>query len=144
VTEITSFSGEYRWLSNFWQVEVKFDGDTYPSVENAYQAAKASDITERWQFKNMTAAQAKKAGKTIKSFRVDWDFVKVPIMRDLIRHKFMNPELRAKLIATGNAELIEGNWWGDKFWGVCKNDGLNWLGKILMEVRSEIIIAGNI
>jgi len=37
---INSFKGEHRWLSNFWPTYVQFDGELYPSVENAYVAAK--------------------------------------------------------------------------------------------------------
>ena len=33
---------------------------------------------------------------------------------------------------------IEGNTWNDTFWGVCNGQGQNWLGKILMLVRSEL------
>ena len=49
-----------------------------------------------------------------------------------------NPELGNKLLETGNQELVEGNTWGDIFWGVCNGKGQNWLGKILMMVRDEI------
>lgn len=55
-----------------------------------------------------------------------------------MRVKFRNPELRDKLVATGDAEIVEGNWWGDKFWGVCRGVGENHLGKILMRIRTEL------
>ena len=65
--------------------------------------------------------------------------VKVKLMFDLVTEKFkQNPELKQKLLETGNQELIEGNTWNDTFWGVCNGQGQNWLGKILMLVRSEI------
>lgn len=38
----------------------------------------------------------------------------------------------------GDAELIEGNTWGDRIWGVCDGVGENRLGKILMRVRAEM------
>ena len=38
--EINDFRGPYRWLSNFHEVEVLLDGETYASTEHAYQAAK--------------------------------------------------------------------------------------------------------
>ena len=56
-------------------------------------------------------------------------------MRDALIQKFSDKKLQKKLIDTGDAELIEGNWWGDKFWGVCEGEGENHLGKLLMEVR---------
>jgi predicted NAD-dependent protein-ADP-ribosyltransferase YbiA (DUF1768 family) len=34
--------------------------------------------------------------------------------------------------------LIEGNTWGDKFWGQVKGEGANYLGRLLMKVREEL------
>ena len=59
-------------------------------------------------------------------------------MEYLLLQKFFIPELREKLLATGNEELIEGNWWGDTYWGVCKGKGENNLGKSLMKIRTEL------
>ena len=41
-------------------------------------------------------------------------------------------------MATGDAELVEGNTWNDTYWGVCNGVGHNHLGKILMQVRQEL------
>jgi len=43
-----------------------------------------------------------------------------------------------RLLQTGDAKLVLNNKWNDKFWGVCRGVGENWLGKILMEVRDEL------
>jgi len=59
-------------------------------------------------------------------------------MKSCLQEKFSDPLLRKKLLATGNATLIEGNTWGDTYWGVCKGKGQNKLGKLLMELRSEL------
>ena len=59
-------------------------------------------------------------------------------MRDVLRLKFADEVMAAKLLATGDAELVEGNTWGDRFWGVSGGNGLNWLGRLLMEVRSDL------
>ncbi len=59
-------------------------------------------------------------------------------MAGLLVQKFQHPELAALLRATDDAELIEGNTWGDTFWGVCKGKGANNLGRMLMEIRSTI------
>ena len=55
-----------------------------------------------------------------------------------VRMKFTDPALAAKLLATGEATLVEGNHWGDTFWGVCDGEGRNQLGEILMTVREEL------
>ncbi len=136
---IDRFQGEYRWLSNFQAVDVVFDGETYPSTEAAYQAAKTMNIDDRRIIRDApTPGKAKKIGMTV-TLRPDWEVVKVAVMTDLVRQKFTNnPELRAKLLATGDQELIEGNDWSDRFWGVCDGVGENWLGKITMMIRAEL------
>ena len=60
-------------------------------------------------------------------------------MRDLIHQKFSNENLKIKLLNTKDAILIEENYWGDYFWGKVNGKGLNWLGKILMEERENIL-----
>lgn len=58
---------------------------------------------------------------------------------EICKAKFsQNPDLADKLVATKDAELIEGNTWGDRIWGVCDGIGENRLGKILMRVRAEM------
>jgi hypothetical protein len=60
-------------------------------------------------------------------------------MFELLHLKFTNDRLRDMLLATGNAELIEGNNWRDTFWGQCPiGTGANHLGRLLMQVRKEI------
>ena len=135
---ITEFKGAYRYLSNFWEVPVVLDGETYPSIENAYQSAKTLDLTARKPFATMSAKEAKAAGKKAQ-LRQDWESVKIQYMKFLVWQKFsVHRELQAKLLLTGDSELVEGNTWGDTFWGVCGGQGENHLGKILMEVREEL------
>ena len=137
-TKIDSFSGTWGFLSNFAPCDVWLDGVKYTSVEIAYQAAKTLILKQREKFllNGVTPAMAKKMGRGLK-LRPDWEEVKVGIMRDLLMQKFNPTILRRKLIATFQAELIEGNFWGDTFWGVCRGVGENWLGKLLMEVRKH-------
>ena len=150
---IDSFSDEYRFLSNFYLHPVKYVGLIFPSNEHAFQAIKSLDETLRIPFqiqdvlpiikiggkleqmKQMTCAQAKRTGRDL-TLRVDWEEIKIIVMTDLCRIKFSDPHLRSLLLATGDAELIEGNWWHDQFWGVCNGVGQNQLGKILMAIRN--------
>lgn len=134
---IDNFTGEYYFLSNFYPVKVVLDGLEYPSLENAYQAAKNFDYERRKNFIPLTAKEAKQEGQKILK-RPDWDQIKILVMTNLIREKFKDSELKNKLLLTGNQELIEGNTWGDQYWGVCKGIGENNLGKILMKVREEL------
>lgn len=134
---IREFQGNHRWLSNFTSVEVVLDGVKYPSIENAYQAAKTLNAEHRKQFENMTAGQAKRAGRRV-DVRADWDTVKLAVMEDLTRQKYTQEPFRSKLLATGSRTIQEGNGWGDTFWGVCKGVGKNHLGKLIMKVRLEL------
>lgn len=137
---IDSFFGKYRFLSNFEPCTVVYDGLTYTCSEAAYQAAKnkSNDVSLHIAFTTMNGSQAKYAGQKLK-LRPDWNEVKVDVMYAIVKDKFTrNPELREKLLNTGNLELIEGNYWGDTFWGVCNGKGENHLGKILMRVRKEL------
>ena len=140
VNMIDKFTGEYRFLSNFYDAEVELDGIIYPRVENAYQAAKNFNNARRQMFKGLTASEAKKEGGNRKvNIRPDWNQVKNLIMENLVRQKFRNHiELKEKLLNTGDQELIEGNAWGDVYWGICDGVGENYLGKILMKVREEL------
>ena len=134
---IRSFEGEHRWLSNFWPVKVEIYGRWYPSVENAYQAAKTVDVEQRKQFETCSAVQAKHLGKGL-DIRPDWNAIKRDVMDTLCRQKFRQEPFRSQLLATGEQEIQEGNWWGDRYWGVCKGIGLNHLGRIIMRIRTEL------
>lgn len=137
--KIEEFDGEYRWLSNFWPSKINVEGWIFPTVEHGYQAAKSMN-PEDWKDiqECVSPGAAKRLGKTLK-LRKDWDEIKLDIMLEMVRAKFsQNPDLKEKLLATGDAELIEGNQWGDRFWGVCYGTGENHLGKILMQVRGEL------
>ncbi len=138
IAKIERFDGQYRFLSNFWPAIVKYEGITYPSVEHAYQAAKTFDRSARASVAALdTAGQAKRAGRGL-VMRPDWDLVKLDVMRELLVQKFSEQTPRQLLLATAPAELIEGNSWGDHFWGVCGGEGENYLGKLLMSIRDSL------
>lgn len=130
----------YEFLSNFYCVPITYNGLTYQNSEAAFQAQKVLDDEEKLPFTTASARQAKSLGRMV-NLRRDWEFVKVNLMLEITRAKFrLNPDLAEKLLATGNAMLIEGNSWNDTFWGVDSKNGKgeNYLGKILMCVRSEL------
>ncbi len=132
-------SSKNRFLSNFYLCEIEFEGLTYPSTEHAYQSAKTLHFVLRKAFTwdGFTPAETKKLSRTA-PIRSDWDVAKDDVMLRCLRAKFQIPELAKMLLATGSEELVEGNTWGDVYWGVCNGKGLNKLGKMLMQVRDEI------
>lgn len=140
MTIVETFFGPYRFLSNFFPCEMPIFCDygiSYPTVEHAYQAHKTFDRSERVLISTFPKpGDAKKYSHTMQ-VREDWKVVRVGIMEGLLRQKFNQPHLRHKLLATGNALLLEGNTWGDTFWGVCNGKGSNNLGKLLMKIRED-------
>jgi len=138
--KVCGFCGIFEFLSNFFPCKVHYEGLDYPSVENAYQAAKWPE-NKRQEFTLISAAQAKKLGKKAPKFnQKEWDEKKYNVMAILVLQKFlMNRELKEMLLATEDAYLEETNHWGDTWWGVNEDgEGKNNLGHILMGVRETI------
>lgn len=135
---ILVFRDEYFFLSNFYPVDIKINGIVYPNAEAAFQAQKTLDVEERRKFSMLkNPVQAKRLGRKVK-LRDDWEEVKLDIMTEVVSQKFLqHPHLIEMLLQTGDEELVEGNKWGDRFWGVCKGKGQNNLGKILMKIRKS-------
>jgi ribA/ribD-fused uncharacterized protein len=143
---IKEFQGEYRWLSNFWYFTIHPNDPLYKderitTVEHLYQAEKAVHKFERQRILFApTPGMAKKLARNIQ-IRDDWEDVKVGIMLKHLRTKFyLDPTMKQKLLATGDAVLEEGNRWHDTFWGIDLDKGIgnNILGKLIMKVRKEI------
>lgn len=112
----------------------KFDVDNkYSIIENTILNLKRSE------FAKLPPNEAKKLGRKVK-LRSDWEEVKDQIMYEICYQKFNfenNMDITMKLMKTKNIELIEGNTWNDTYWGVCRGNGKNKLGKILMKIRKE-------
>lgn len=144
---ITSFSGDYRFLSNFFVLPswIEYDGYKWATTEQAYQAAKSDFSMREINYTLMcedrvTPGEAKRMGQKLE-MRPDWDQIKIAVMTKINEEKFeKNPDLMELLLATKDQELIEGNTWGDTFWGQCPiGKGSNYLGKILMGIRDSIV-----
>ena len=137
---INRFRDEYFFLSNFYPAPVEYEGITYANSEAAFQAQKCADKKDRMRFAALSAGDAKRLGRRV-SLRSDWEAVKVDIMKEIVHSKFtQNDDLKEKLIALQDVYLEEGNDWGDRIWGTVRGSGKNLLGKILMEVRDELIV----
>ena len=81
-------------------------------------------------------------GKKEPNLPENWREISYGIMLEVVRAKFSLPEMKEKLLTTGDAELVEGNNHHDNLWGACPRCtakvGQNRLGKILMHVREEL------
>jgi ribA/ribD-fused uncharacterized protein len=149
---IAQFRGDYRFLSNFYPspFTVRAEGMVWlaATFEHGFQAAKVYasegwDHEQRvaWLTKVMDApkpGQAKALGRKIPLDTARWEAMSLDVMRGCLLSKFDDEDLRARLLATGDALLVEGNTWGDTKWGVCRGVGENLLGKTLMQVRDTL------
>lgn len=142
-TYIDRFKGQYDWLSNFYPVNVEYDGEDYPSVEHAYMSAKSDDM--KWKMFCMnhenSAGEVKKKSREVELVE-GWDTIKNEVMRKCLESKFNQEPFRQKLLDTGDFIIREGNWWNDTYWGIClkKQYGQNMLGNLIMSIRSNLAL----
>ena len=146
---------EFKEFSSMHEAPVQIDGTTFPTVEHYYQWSKAKQFGDaEIQAKIMKTASAKSVksyGKKVKNFNEEaWTERKDQIMRVAVKAKFMqHPELLKKLRDTGTRPIAEADPRG-KYWGIGTSadtskakdperwPGKNMLGKILMELRTEL------
>jgi ribA/ribD-fused uncharacterized protein len=136
---ITSFTGEYRFLSNFYDRPISWRQLVFPTAEHAYQWAKCLHQDDRYGILHAaTPGEAKRIGQCV-TLVPDWEQFKRRIMLNIITAKFFyDADLGNQLLATGDRELIEGNTWRDMYWGVCNGTGQNYLGRLLMITRDAL------
>jgi ribA/ribD-fused uncharacterized protein len=143
---IDSFKGDFDFLSNFYPSPITLPewhpaaGVVAPTVEHAFQAAK-TEIDRLEALKVIQAdspSAAKRLGRRV-ILRPYWEKERVAVMLNLLRLKF-EPEtdLAFRLLNTRYSQLVEGNNWGDRFWGQVDGHGTNMLGRLLMLVRAEL------
>lgn len=137
MTDIQNFSGYYRFLSNFYRNPVTLGSVIYPTAEHAYQMHKPKFESDRLEVSfARTPGEAKRLANLCVPVN-DWHEIKLAIMEKVLRAKFDEPNARALLLSTRGRNLIEGNTWGDIYWGVCNGAGHNHLGKLLMKIRDN-------
>jgi ribA/ribD-fused uncharacterized protein len=146
VIEFHANNPQYKQFSNFYPVKLTLGGKIWPTVVHYFQAMKFPDSPEYQETVRVakTPAQAKRLGKTMDvPMRPDWKEYRDEVMYTAIKEKFSDnhPELKAKLLETGNAVLRDGSP-QDNYWGVGRKKlGQNKLGLILTRVRDEAKVA---
>jgi ribA/ribD-fused uncharacterized protein len=136
-----SVTDEFGDFSNFAAYPITLDGEVWPTSEHYFQAQKFEDRAHRRRIQNAKSPMvAARLGRDRKQkLRRDWESVKVEVMRRAVRAKFQQHEdLRDLLLGTGEARLVE-HTENDAYWGDGGDgSGKNMLGRILMDVRSEL------
>ena len=140
--QVFFYEQDFYVLSNFSAFALMWKGQRFDTSEAAYHWEKfPGKPSVRYEiFNAMSAHEAFKVAERYKAVRrPDWDNIKVKVMRDILRAKAEQHEyVRRKLLATGDRELVEDSW-RDDVWGWGPNrDGQNLLGKLWMEIRTEL------
>lgn len=134
---ICGFTGKYEPFSNFYRSPIVWQECICQTVEHGFHAFKTHDPDLRKKILEApNAGKAKYLGRLV-PLRPDWEEVKESIMLGLLRVKFSERFYHLLLVRTGKAYLEETNTWKDRYWGV-DGYGLNRLGHLLMQVRSEL------
>lgn len=142
-TAIMRFNGDYLFLSNFYEGEIfDYKGYKFRNSEAPFHAEKC--ISRIKEFEMVRPSQSKKLGRQVE-LREDWEEVKDQVMYDVCYAKFsQDEELKQKLLNTGDIELVEGNYHGDRVWGMTFSQktkswiGDNRLGIVLMKLREDL------
>lgn len=161
---IASFTGGHAFLSNFAPTPFAYPQLTerfaMPTAEHAYQASKAQTEAEMERIATApTPGEAKARGRAT-PLPPWWQARSRAVMLDVLLAKFASPGLAAALAATGSQTLVEGNRWGDVWWGAVRPGrtsgrdeplpwwgdhfgdegylGHNWLGRLLMMTREVL------
>ena len=139
MNDITEFQGEFRWLSNFFPVQIEYEGLTYPSVENAYQAGKLINKKDREMFIDISPGKAKRLWRNYPTYNLTEEF-RLNLMYHLLSIKFNQEPFKSLLIATGDCYIQEGTRWFEPFWGkqLSTGEGKNMLGHLIMNIREKI------
>lgn len=156
---IDRFRGDYFFLSNMYVVEnqlVTPDGIQVPTSEHYYMSTRFHNKLPRIAVAMAMAeegdtrpyaqgAAAKRAAHDLINqgkLHFDQPHERVMLMQRAVLEKFSkNPDIAQQLLETGDEILVEGNTWGDRFWGVDpigSGDGLNMLGRVLMATREKL------
>jgi len=142
MTEIRFFRRDrarYPFLSNFYPAVIQDGGQAWPTAEHLYQACKTEDEAERQRIREAgTPGGAKRLGRSV-ALRPNWLADRQAWMTYVVTKKFrQHPDLAARLVATGDAVLIEDSPF-DRSWGIGRDGtGENRLGRILMDVRAAL------
>ena len=152
---ITNFAEDQnKFLANIYPERVIFtyDGIEYRNFETAYQSQKMQKVEDRNHVAKMHPLDAKEYART-RLTRKGWEkafteederpselctCLKDKVMYELLQIKFSNSELKAQLLATGDAIINKENHQGEIYWGTCNGVGQGKIGKMLMEIRDRL------
>ena len=153
---INTFTGRWFFLSNFYPIEIEYQGIKYPTVEHFYVSCKVTNdqmidgvfmtknACKEYIAKIIKPGDVKRFGRQKIKTGIAWtDEYRLKVMELALNQKFKNENLKELLLTTGSEDLVEGNYWHDNFFGSCgcpkcQSKGENHLGKLIMKIRENI------
>ncbi|CAG8503561.1 364_t:CDS:2 [Cetraspora pellucida] len=145
--EFTNFKEGFEFRASLGEISKSYkehyEEKTWHTSEHLFQAAKFMEyhpeIVE--QIRKCRSPRDALNLARMNQHLVDpnWQEMNVEVMKWVVGKKFkQNRILAERLLSTGDKKLVE-HTTIDKFWGDGGDgNGLNWLGRILMEVRDEL------
>ena len=129
---------KYFFLSNFYptpiHIEINGQDLLFENSEAAFQAQKNFDLAPH--FTLLKGLEAKRLGQGIQITTPNWNTYRLTAMAKVLHAKFSDPVL-FNMLKKVDEEIVEDNYWGDTFWGVCKGKGNNMLGKMLTNIKEN-------
>ena len=154
---IRAVNEEYGWLGNMSPHPVQYDGKWWKTAEALFQALRfpMSAVNDKGEnIREMIRAQKSPMAAKMKAKSSKTQMIIIPMgnedlqnMRMVLRLKFNCNPLESDLLATGERFIVEdcskrpsksGLFWGAKKLPDGTWRGTNMLGKLLMELRTEI------
>lgn len=149
---IRQFRGEHFYLSNMYPLERWIASDCgvlVPTSKHFYMSGRfcSPELQREVAYATSTGERVFDLGLAAKRLAYlhiengaaqleGWQLARIGVMARALSAKFdANYGIARALISTGDALLVEGNDWGDAFWGVNENgfgSGKNTLGILLM------------
>lgn len=132
------FKDYYFFLSTFYPCSIRLYLNnqlfTFSNAEAAFQAQKNLSLASK--FKLLKGLESKRIGEQIEVTTENWETYKLFAMAKALNSKFKDVKLLSKLKQI-KEEIVYENYWDDTYWGVCKQQGKNILGKMLMNIRDN-------
>ncbi len=132
----------FAYLSPFSAHRIEIWGDTFPTVEHAYQAARLKPGPEREEIKS--AGSPKEAWRLAQTFKgrpeiQAENFNKDAVMEELFRAKLAQHHDIAEILKSSRGHELQKVITTDSYWGTgADGKGENKMGKIWMKIRDEL------
>jgi ribA/ribD-fused uncharacterized protein len=153
VAVIHKVKEEFGWMSNMSNHGIVYAGEQYRSAEALFQSLRFDEPEIQAEIRaqhnpmsaKITARSYDEWMTTTRCSDVDLDHMRMVLRLKLEQH----PELLEKLLATGAAKIVEDctnrQHGSGLFWGAARQiddtwQGENWLGRLWMELRAELLL----